>query len=191
MHMDELAHAIGMEPLAFRMKNSADPRLHAVMEAAAERFNWGKVKSSAQQGFGIAAGFDKGAHIACCAEVRIDPASKKISVTRVVQAFECGAVRNPLQLRNQNEGAVMMGIGGALIEAVEFEDGRVTNSRLAAYRVPRFSDMPQLEVVLVDRKDIPSAGAGETGIAAIAPAIGNAVFAATGERLRSLPMKLV
>ena len=190
MHMDELAHTIGMEPLAFRMKNASDPRLRAVLEAAAERFAWGKTKSNAQQGYGISAGFDKGGHIACCAEIAIDPATKKISVTRVVQAFECGAVRNPLQLRNQNEGAVMMGIGGALIEAVEFEGGRVTNPRLSAYHVPRFSDMPKIDIVLLDRKDQPSAGAGETGIVGIAPAIGNAVSAATGQRLRSLPMKL-
>jgi isoquinoline 1-oxidoreductase len=82
-----------------------------------------------------------------------------------------------------------MGIGGALFEAVEFDQGRILNASLTDYRVPRFSDMPILETVMLDRKDLPSVGAGETPIVAVAPAIGNALFQATGQRLRSLPMK--
>jgi isoquinoline 1-oxidoreductase len=83
-----------------------------------------------------------------------------------------------------------MAIGGALFEEVEFENGRVLNPRFSRYRVPRFSDLPALETVLVDRKDLPSAGAGETPIVGLAPAVGNAIFDATGDRLRSLPMAL-
>jgi nicotinate dehydrogenase subunit B len=109
-------------------------------------------------------------------------------VIRAVSAFECGAVLNPDQLKNQVEGAMVMGLGGALTEAIQFENGRLLNPRFSAYRVPRFSDTPPMEVVLLDRKDLPSAGAGETPIIAIAPAIGNAIFAATGVRLRSLPL---
>ena len=81
-----------------------------------------------------------------------------------------------------------MGLGGALFEAIEFEDSRVRNARFSRYRVPRFRDTPKIEVVLLDRKDLPSAGAGETPIVAIAPAIGNAIFNASGIRLRSLPL---
>jgi isoquinoline 1-oxidoreductase len=81
-----------------------------------------------------------------------------------------------------------MGLGGALFEAIEFKNGMITNPRLSDYRVPRFSDAPKIEVVLVDRKDIPSAGAGETPIVGIAPAVGNAIFDATNIRLRSMPM---
>jgi isoquinoline 1-oxidoreductase len=81
-----------------------------------------------------------------------------------------------------------MGIGGALFEAIRFEDGRILNPLLARYRVPRFSDAPEIEVVILDRKDLPSAGAGESPIVGIAPAVGNAIAAATGVRLRSLPM---
>jgi nicotinate dehydrogenase subunit B len=81
-----------------------------------------------------------------------------------------------------------MGIGGAMFEAIEFDNGKITNPHFAQYRVPRFSDVPQIEVILVDRKDEPSAGAGETPIVALAPAVGNAIFAATGIRLRSMPM---
>jgi nicotinate dehydrogenase subunit B len=191
VHMDELAASIGMEPLAFRLKNASNPRLRAVMEAAAERFAWGKTKSSPTQGFGMSAGFEKGGYVSCCVEIAIDPSVRRIKVVRVVQSFECGAVLNPLQLKNQIEGSVMMGIGGALIEAVQFENGRILNPLLSKYPVPRFSDLPSIEVVLVDRKDIQAAGAGETPIVGIAPAIGNAVFRSTGQRLRSLPMKLV
>ena len=82
----------------------------------------------------------------------------------------------------------LMGLGGAMFEAIEFENGKILNPRLSKYRVPRFSDMPAIEVVLVDRKDLPSAGAGESPLIALAPAIGNAIFQATGIRLRSLPM---
>jgi len=81
-----------------------------------------------------------------------------------------------------------MGLGGALFESIDFADGQITNDRFSRYRVPRFSDIPILETVLVDRRDVPSAGAGETPIVAVAPAIGNAIFQATGQRLRSLPM---
>jgi nicotinate dehydrogenase subunit B len=89
---------------------------------------------------------------------------------------------------NQVEGAMIMGLGGALFEAIEFEDGRITNARFSRYRVPRFRDAPAIQVVLLDRKDLPSAGAGESPIVAIAPAIGNAIYNATGIRLRSLPL---
>ena len=81
-----------------------------------------------------------------------------------------------------------MGLGGALFEAVEFDEGQVLNARLSQYRVPRFSDVPAIEVVLLDRKDLPSAGAGETPIIAVAPAVAGAIFAATGQRVRSLPL---
>jgi isoquinoline 1-oxidoreductase len=109
-------------------------------------------------------------------------------VGRVTEAFECGAVVNPNGLRNQITGAIMMGLGGALFEAIHFDNGKILNPHLAEYRVPRFSDMPKIDVVVLDRKDLAPAGAGETPIMALAPAISNAIFAATGIRLRSLPM---
>jgi isoquinoline 1-oxidoreductase len=83
---------------------------------------------------------------------------------------------------------MMQGLGGALFEAIHFENGRILNPHLADYRVPRLSDLPQIEVVLVDRKDQPSAGAGETPLTGIAPAVANAIFDATGVRLRSMPL---
>ena len=180
-HMDDMAHAVKMDPLEFRLKNLKDARLRAVLTAAAEKFGWGKTQSS-----GIACGSEKGGYTATCAEVAI--ANGDVKITRVVTAFECGAIINPNQLRNQIEGSMMMGIGGAMFEAIEFDNGKILNPRLSKYRVPRFSDTPMIEAVLVDRKDLPSAGAGESTMIALAPAIGNAIFAATGKRLRSLPM---
>jgi nicotinate dehydrogenase subunit B len=187
--MDELASVVKMDPLAFRLKNLTDPRVCAVLEAAADKFGWGRSPSTPQCGFGIACGAEKGGYVATCAEVEIDPATKKIRVARVVQAWESGAVVNPDGLRNQNSGAIVQAIGGALFEAILFADGRILNPHFASYRLPRFGDTPpQIEIVLVDRKDLPSAGAGETGIVGLAPAVGNAIFAATGTRLRNMPM---
>jgi isoquinoline 1-oxidoreductase len=187
-HMDELAHLLGMDPLEFRLKNIADPRLAAVFESAAHKFGWGREKSSPTRGFGIAGGVEKGGYIATCAEVAIDPSSREVRVKRIAAAFECGAIVNPNGLRNQIMGSVVQGLGGALFEAVGFNDGKITNPHFAQYRVPRFSDTPQVEVEMLDRKDLPPAGAGETPIVGTAPAVGNAIFAATGIRLRSLPM---
>jgi len=185
-HIDDMAHSVKMDPLEFRLKNLKDARLRAALQAAAETFGWGKGKTTPERGFGIAGGTEKGGYVATCAEVAI--ANGSIKVTRVVTAFECGAILNPDHLKNQVEGGMMMGIGGALFEAVEFENGKILNPSLSKYRVPRFSDMPVIETVLLDRKDLPSAGAGESPLIALAPAIGNAVFQATGTRLRSLPM---
>jgi nicotinate dehydrogenase subunit B len=186
--MDELARAVGMDPLAFRLKNLKDARVRAVLEAAAKKFGWGAAKAGPDRGVGIAAGTEKGGYVATCAEVAVDPSSGTVRVVRAVTAFECGAIINPDHLRNQVEGAVVMGLGGALFEAIRFEDGKVLNARFSRYRVPRFGDAPRIEVELIDRKDLPSAGAGEAPIVAIAPAVGNAIFDAAGVRLRSLPL---
>jgi CO/xanthine dehydrogenase Mo-binding subunit len=187
-HMDALARLAQMDPLEFRMKNLSDARIRAVLEAAAKSFGWPRKKTQQGQGFGLACGFEKGGYVATCADVAVNRASGEVRVVRVVEAFECGAIVNPDGLRNQVVGAIIQGLGGALFEAVEFENGRITNPHFAAYRVPRFRDVPEIEAVLLDRKDIPSAGAGETPIMAIAPAVGNALFDATGIRLNNLPL---
>jgi nicotinate dehydrogenase subunit B len=184
-HMDEIARKAGIDPLKFRLRNLKDQRMKDVLEAAADKFGWGRSKTKPNQGFGISCGFEKGGYVASCVEVSTSP---KIKIERVVTVFECGAIVNPRHLQNQVEGAVIMGIGGALFEAIAFEKGKLTNGLLSKYRVPRFSDVPVLETVLLDRKDLASAGAGETPIVAIAPAVGNAIFDATGKRIRSMPL---
>lgn len=186
-HMDELAHAVKMDPLEFRLKNLKNERLRAVFEAAAKQFGWGKSKG-AGQGFGMGGGYEKLGNVATFAEVQVDRKSGEVKIDRVVTAFECGAIVNPDGLRNQIEGANVQGLGGALFETIEFENGKILNARLSQYRVPRFSDVPVIETVLVDRKDLPSAGAGECPLIGLAPAIANAIYDACGVRLRALPL---
>jgi isoquinoline 1-oxidoreductase len=186
-HMDALAHAAKIEPLEFRLKNLEDARLRAVLQTAAKNFGWPRTKTEGR-GFGVAGGNEKGSYVATCAEIAIDNNSRSARVVRLVTAFECGAIVNPDGLRNQVIGANIQGLGGALFEAVEFENGRISNPRFSRYRVPRFRDIPEIEAVLLDRKDLAPAGAGETPIMAVAPAIGNAIFNATGQRLNALPL---
>ena len=186
--MDGLANAAKMDPLEFRMKNLTNPRMRAVLESAAKSFGWPRKKTQEGQGFGVACGDEKGSYVATFAEVAVEKTSGAVRVVRLVEAFECGAIVNPDGLRNQVVGAMIQGLGGALFEAIEFENGRIKNPHFASYRVPRFRDVPEIEAILLDRKDIPSAGAGETPIMAVAPAIGNAIFDAAGVRLNNLPM---
>jgi len=186
-HMDELAQTVKMDPLEFRLKNLRNERLRAVFEAAAKQFGWGKSKG-AGQGFGMGGGYEKLGNIATFAEVEVNRKAGNVKVVRVVSAFECGAIVHPDGLKNQIEGSNVQGLGGALFEAIQFENGKILNGRLSQYRVPRFSDVPELETVLLDRKDIPSAGAGECPMIGLAPAVANAIFDATGVRLRALPL---
>jgi isoquinoline 1-oxidoreductase len=151
----------------------------------AEKIGWPK----AAQGrtLGIACGTEKAGYVATAVDVSRQPAGFKVE--RVVIAFECGAIVNPDGLRNQVEGSVVQGLGGALFEAISFADGRVLNGTMAQYRVPRFRDVPAIETILLDRRDIPSAGAGESSLIALAPAIGSAVRG-LGTVPRELPVRL-
>jgi CO/xanthine dehydrogenase Mo-binding subunit len=187
-HMDELACTAKMDPLQFRLANLHDARMAAVLQAAAKAFGWPRAKTSQRLGFGLAAGYEKGSYVATCAEIAVDRTAGTVKIVKLVEAFECGAIVNPDGLRNQVVGAMIQGLGGALFESVEFQNGRIVNDRFATYRVPRFRDVPEIETILLDRKDIPSAGAGETPIMAIAPAIGNAFYDATNVRLKDLPL---
>jgi nicotinate dehydrogenase subunit B len=181
--VDELARASGCDPLTFRLDRLSDQRLAAVLRAAAERFGW----QPGAAGQGAAVGVEKDGRVATCAEVAVET-DGTVRVRRIVTAYECGAVVSPATVLSQIEGGTVMALGGALFEQVTLADGHLGTRSLAGYRVPRFSDIPAIDVVLVDRPDIPSAGAGETPLIAVAPAVGNAIFAATGRRLRSLPL---
>ncbi len=187
VHMDELAQLVNMDPVQFRLKNIKDARLKAVLEAAADKIGWSRKKTEGR-GRGIACGFEKGSYIATAAEVSVDAKTGRVKIERVVESFECGAIVNHMHLHNQVEGAVVQAIGGALFESIQFKNGRILNGKFAQYRLPRFSDMPEIDIVLLDRKDLPSAGAGETPIVGLAPAVANAIFDLTGKRLRSMPL---
>jgi isoquinoline 1-oxidoreductase len=178
-----------MDPLEFRLKNLAEPRMKAVLETAAKAFGWPCKKATEGQGFGVACGNEKGSYVATFAELAVDRKAGTVRVVKLVEAFECGAIVNPDGLRNQVVGAMIQGLGGALFEMIEFENGKIKNPHFASYRLPRFKDVPEIEAILIDRKDIPSAGAGETPIMAVAPSIGNAFFDATKVRLTNLPLQ--
>ncbi len=187
--MDELAAEANVDPLEFRLLNLDDSRMEVVLRTAAERFGWGKSRSRKPGvGVGIAGGSEKGSYVAACVEVEVDRGRGSVRILRIVEAFECGAIQNPQNLKAQVEGSIIQGLGSALTEEIRFENGRLLNGSFARYRVPRFKDIPPMETILIDRKDLPSVGGGETPIIAIAPAIANAVYRATSMRVRSLPI---
>ncbi len=189
--MDELATAAGSDPLEFRLAHLENPRLRAVLEKAAREFGWTarRKQVTRERGVGLACGTEKNSVVAACVEVAVDRSEGTLEVTEICEAFECGPILNPANLLSQVQGCIVMGLGGALTEELEFQDGKILNPSFSRYRVPRFRDVPRVDVHLVDKPDIAPAGGGETPIIAVAPAIGNAVFAATGVRLRSMPMR--
>jgi len=188
--MDELAAAAGADPLEFRLDRLENPRLCDVLRKAAKEFDWTGRARKKDAAIGLACGTEKGSCVAACVEIEIERKSNQFKVHRVCQAFECGAVLNPANLTSQIQGAILMGLGAALREEIQFADGKILNASFRKYRVPRYDDVPELDVHLLDRPDLPPAGAGETPIIAIAPAVANAVFRATGKSVYALPVRL-
>lgn len=186
-HVDEIATALGMDPVEFRLRNLSHPRFRRVLEAAADSFGWKAGASPSQRGTGVAIGTDVGSYVGTCLELSVE--GREVKVGRVVTALDCGLTVNPEGARNQVEGSTIMGIGVALYEAIEVSNGVVLNSTLTRYQVPRISNNPEISVVLVGDPATPSTGAGEPGIVTVAPAIANAVFELTGQRVRELPIQ--
>ena len=191
--MDELASAADVDPLEFRLRHLTNERLRAVLMAATEKFGWKtawkKNVSPQKTGIGLACGTEKASYVACCARIEVNERAGTFKLLEVVEAFECGAIQNPANLKAQVEGCIIMGLGGALREEMRFKDGKMLNAKFSQYHVPRFKDVPQIETILVNRTDLPSVGAGETPIIGIAPAIANALFNAVQVRIRSLPIR--
>ncbi len=179
-HVDELAALAGIDPLEFRLKNLEDARLKEALERGAAKFGWKQGKG------GVACNLEKDARLALFVE--LDVVKTQVKLKRIVCVFDCGAILNPRNLRNQVEGAIVQGMGGALFEKVQYDGERILNAKMSQYRVPRFSDVPPIETILIDRRDVKPAGAGESPITTIEPAIANGIFAATRKRLRSLPL---
>jgi isoquinoline 1-oxidoreductase len=187
VHIDEIAETVGVDPVEFRLRNLAHPRFRRVLERAAEAHGWQAASGSTKRGQGIAIGLDVGSYVATA--VSLDVVGREVRVDRVTAALDCGLVVNPEGAKNQVEGSIVMGMGTALYEAIDFHDGRVLNAGFMRYRVPRSNDAPQIETLLVGDDDTPSTGAGEPGIVPIAAAISNAVFDRTAERHRELPIQ--
>lgn len=193
--VDELADKAGRFPWEFRYENTSDPRLRAVLEKLKELSpgwvrHWeGTTKVGEGRGMGLACGTEKGSTIATIATVHVEGDSFRVE--DITSVYECGKILNPLHLENQVNGAILQGLGGALFEEIQCEEGKIINGYLAAYRLPRFGDMPaKITTHLLDRPDLPSAGAGETPIITIAPAIANALYMATKKRFYDLPLRL-
>ncbi len=186
-HIDEIAATIGMDPVEFRLRNLPESRYRRVLEAAADEFGWKTASAPAGVGAGVAVGLDVGSYAAECVAIAVE--GKEIRVNRVSAAIDCGLVFNPEGVRSQVEGAIIMGLGGALFEAAEFEDGRLLNGSFARYRVPRITQTPGISVSICGAEENPSTGAGEPGIVPIAPAIANAVFDLQSRRIRELPLQ--
>ncbi|WP_422928920.1 molybdopterin cofactor-binding domain-containing protein [Singulisphaera sp. PoT] len=190
--MDEMATLAGRDPLEFRLAHLEPGRLRDVLAEAAARFGWDQriKKREPNVGVGLACGTDKGSFVAACVEVRVDPERRSVEVQHICQAYDCGKILNPGNLLSQVRGGIIMGLGPALHEAMRFRGGKMLNASFARYRVPRFADVPALDIHLMDHPEHPSVGAGETPLIAVAPAIANAVFAAAGVRVREMPIQL-
>lgn len=189
--IDELAAQASLDPLDFRLSNLTNPRLRAVLEAVGKRFNWKErwKQKRAGRGVGLACGTEKGSVVAACVEIELGQPGESPRLIEICQSFECGPIMNPIGLRSQVEGGILMGLGAAIREEMVFEGGKVVTNAFSRYHVPRFVDMPKMDLIFLDRKDLEPAGAGETPIIVVAPAMANAVFHSSGKRLRSLPLK--
>jgi isoquinoline 1-oxidoreductase subunit beta len=186
--MDELAAAANQDPVAYRRALlSKAPRAMAVLDLAAKEAGWGKALPPGR-GRGVSlmySGWDT--YVAQIAEVAVSN-SGEVRVHRVVCAVDCGMMVNPDTVKAQMEGGIVFGIGGALWGEITLKNGRVEQSNFNDYRVLRMNETPAIEVHLVKSDEKPG-GIGEPGTAATAPALANAIFAATGTRIRKLPLQ--
>ena len=185
VHMDRVASQLGIDPVAFRLNNLSHPRLRKTLESAVDVFDWSASKTGTN-GIGVAIGYDAGSFLTQAAEV--SATGKEVRVYRVHTSFDCGLVLNPEGVRNQVEGSIIMGMGTALWESIEFDGRRILNPSFSRYRVPRITETPALDVTLVGDPDTPSTGAGEPAIVTVAAAIANAVTSATGRPIDTLPI---
>jgi len=186
--VDIMAAAAGADPLAFRLRNTSDPRARRVLETAAARFGWKAGVAPSGRGQGIAVGIDSGTYCAVAAEVEVDRTTGAIRVRRLVAAQDMGLVVNPEGATMQMEGCLVMGLGYVLAEELRFRGGEILDTSFATYEIPRFSWLPRIDTVLVANDELSPQGGGEPAIVPLGAAIANAVFDATGARLHRLPM---
>ena len=186
--IDTMAAAAKIDPVEFRLKHLADPRMRRVLEAAAARFQWKPAAAPSRRGFGVACGIDAGTCVALISEAAVDRTTGAVRVKRMTCAQEMGVVVNPQGARQQVEGCLTMGLGYALSEELRFRGGEVLTRNFDTYELPRFSDVPQLDIVILDAPDIAAQGGGEPAIAPVGASVANAIFDATGARLYRMPM---
>src|SRR5437879_770130 len=193
--IDEIAAELRMDPVEFRLaylKNNK--HISEALRTVAEKSGWMERPSPAPvsgegilKGRGVAVNQRNGSIPALVAEVEVDTSTGKIRVTRVTIAYDCGLIINPDGVRNQIEGNIMQGVSRTLFEEVKFDATGVRSLDWASYPVLRFQDVPDVQIHLVNRPELPATGAAETPIVVVPAAIANAVFDATGARLREIP----
>jgi len=189
---DELAAAAGADPVAFRLRGLTDPRAIAVIERAAQMIGW-QPRPSPNPTPGVGRGiayvrYNQALnYIAVAIEVAVDRGSGKLAIRRVACAHDSGLVVNPDALRNQVEGCIMQTLSRTLHEEVKFDQSHVTTVDWARYPLLTFPEVPAVEVALLNHPELPILGAGEGATAPVAAALGNAIFDATGIRLRRAP----
>jgi isoquinoline 1-oxidoreductase beta subunit len=184
--LDEAAHAAGKDPFEFRRTLLGNkPRHKGVLELAAQKAGWGESLPTGRAR-GIAVHESYGSFVAQVAEVSVTPKGE-VRVHRVVCAIDCGRYVNPDTIEAQMESGIVFGLSATLYGAITFKGGRVEQGNFDDYPILRIDSMPRVEVHIMPSRE-PAGGVGEPGVPPIAPAVANAVFAATGARLRSLPM---
>ncbi len=188
--MDIMAAAAGLDPLEFRLKNTKDARMIAVLQAVADASGWEPAARprSDGRGRGLACGIDAETYVALVADVTVDRTTGAVKVERVVCAQDMGLVVNPDGARMQMEGCIAMGLGYVMSEEVRFEGGKILDTNFDTYGLTRFSWMPRIDTVLVPNDGLPPKGGGEPAIVNVGAVVANAVFDATGARVYRLPM---
>jgi nicotinate dehydrogenase subunit B len=190
--MDELAYAGAVDPVQFRLNHLDDPRGIAVVQAAANQIGWQAHTQPTTSGRGMGIAYARyentETYVATAADVSVDAASGRITLNHIVVAHDCGLVINPDGLKNQIEGNVIQSASRAILEQVNFDGSKITSVDWRTYPILRFQDIPRIDVILINHPDQPAWGAGEITTLTTPPAIANAIFHATGQRMRSVPL---
>lgn len=187
--MDELAEVAGLDPVEIRLRNLDDPRAREVVECAADAIGWdGALPEGRGRGIAFARYENTGAYVATGVEVELEAGTGRMRVRRVVVAQDCGLIVNPDGVRNQLEGNVVQSLSRSVLEEVRWDSDGIVSRDWESYPIIRFSDVPAVETILVNRPDEPSLGVGEPATATTAPAVANAIRAAGGPRIRQVPL---
>ncbi len=188
--IDIMASVAGIDPLDFRLRNMKDARMLGVLRTVAEAYGWvpRAAPRKGGKGRGLACGIDAETYVALIADVTVDVATGKVKVDRVVCAQDMGVVVNPDGSRMQMEGCITMGLGYVFSEEVRFEGGKILDTNFGTYELARFSQLPEIETVFVRNDELPPTGGGEPAIINMGAVVANAIFDATGARVRRLPM---